>query len=199
MGNYFSKHKAYSLLKLYWAKLHEIQPEHWDWLTQNGIAYTLRKDQILYHEGDKQKNIYFVSMGLLGRQTLDEKKKKRQLLSIATPNRALFTTSHMYSNTPTKGDIITLRPSMIIEIPYQRLQEARKQDMAMEVLADTLLNKKKAMLDQLRLLSFIDEPINRYLAFTQYLPELLPILTQAEQADLLHISTRTIQRGIKML
>lgn len=190
-----STEKAYTMLLSYWAKFYPIDASHAQWLRLHAVAQLHPRGDILCSQTHQLLNVYFVSGGMLGRQVHNPETGKRQLLAVALPNRALFTTSHVFSATPTTGEIVTLRPSMVVRIPYKYLKQAEN-DLAIKTLTNALVSKKKSIADKLRLLFFVDQPIERYAAFCEKLPELKRVLSQEEQADLLNIGRRTVQRGI---
>lgn len=199
MSKYYSKTKAFNLLLNYWSKHRPISEEHALWLKENCTAHIVKSEQILYVEGDRQKKIYFVSEGILARRKLTPQKKKQQLLAIAPPNYGLFTTKHTHSLTPAEGDIVALRSSLLVSIPYTSLALEGFKHLGLDEFSKQLVNKKKAMLDKLRPLAFERDAMQRYLRFARDLPELCSILWQQEQADLIDVSISTVQRGFSRL
>ncbi|WP_437920008.1 Crp/Fnr family transcriptional regulator [Sphingobacterium sp. LRF_L2] len=194
MKNYFSKEKAFKILLTYWSAHEEIQVEHGVWLKANSKAMQVKKGQLLYRAGEKQQNIYFVCEGLLAKQQLEYRTGKRSLKTVARPLQALFTTNHSKSSTPTDVDIIALRNSTVIQIPYKNVQLARYEDKGIENLVDLLFNKKKRQIDKLLDIHRISDNAERYRNFRNNFPDLFRLLTQKEQSELLAISLRTIQR-----
>lgn len=177
----------------YWSKYCTLEPWHTDWARRHiRIPDSLRKGDVLYLDGDRQKNVYLVARGLLARVQYHD--GKRQILSIALPGMALMTTDHLYSRTPSKGDIVVLRPhTIVIEIPYRAIRDFKDREPAIDTLIDVLGNKKRKQMATLRSATLGIKPFESYLRFVNELPELHHALTQTEAAQLLGISKTTLQ------
>src|SRR5690606_22014299 len=125
---------------------------------------------------------------------------RRQILSVALPGMALLTTDHLYSRTPSKGDIVVLRSnSTIIEIPYRAIKDFKEREPHIDTLIDVLGNKKRKQLARLRSVTHGHKPYLCYRHFVTQMPELFQTLKHAEVADLLGISLSTVLRGYKNL
>lgn len=111
---------------------------------------------------------------------------------------ALMTTKHLYSSTPSQGDIIVLQPnSIILAIPYRAIKEFREQEPCLNTLINIIANKKKEQFAKMRLIPYTHGMFETYRYFADHLPELHRILTHQEVADLLGISLSTVERSSK--
>ena len=197
MNHYIrSNNPGLRFLLAYWKKYCQLEPWHTDWARryiriQNGI----RRGQTLYLEGDHQKKVYFVTQGMLARVRYNDK-GKRQLLSVALPGMALMCTDHLYSHTPSKGDIVVLRPrTVVVDIPYRAIVAFNEQEPQLNTLLHILTNKKKKQMTTLSRILHETDPFARHLLFVHDMPDLQALLTQVEQAELLCISRKTVQRS----
>lgn len=190
----------------FWSKYCVLEKWHVEWArTHIRVPIGLHKGDPLYLEGEPQKIVYLVARGLLGRvqdsipPDDESHPMKRQIVSIATPGMALMTTHHLYSDTPSKGDIVVMRPdTLVIEIPYMAIKIFKEQESPVDTLIDILGNKKKKQLVQLRLATHGLKPFESYLYFAEEMPELQRTLTNQEAADLLGISVDTVYRAKRM-
>jgi CRP-like cAMP-binding protein len=147
-------------------------------------------------EGQKQKDVYFVSQGALARIIYDSN-YKMHILSIALPEMALMSTAHLFSPTPSVGNIIALHANTrIIRIPYKALKHVQQDIPEVNTLISILNNKKKKQLAQLRIVSSISSTIDRYLYFAENMKNLKIYLTHKEAAQLLGISINSIYRAL---
>lgn len=166
-----------------------------EWARQHvEVLSQVKKDTALYLAGERQKNVYLVAKGMLGRIEISPDTGKRKILSVALPGMAMLTTPHLYSNTPSKGDITALRSgSTILRIPYAAIRDFKEKDPRIDTLIDVLVSKKIKQLSDLRIVTLSDTSFSRYEAFAKQMPYLKTKLTQQEQADLLGISRYTVQ------
>ena len=187
-----------SLLK-FWEKHCCLDKWHIDWLKQNiEIIKPLPKGEIVYVEGERQKSIFFVCRGALARIVYDTN-QNMHILSIALQEMALMSTTHLFSSTPSSGNITALHPNTrIIKIPYSSIINYIHEVPEISTLFNILNNKEKKQLFQLRYLSSIKNPIDRYLYFNDNLKELKNSITNIQAAQLLGISIATIIRAQKM-
>ena len=184
-------------LLAYWQRYCVLEDWHISWAKRHiHIVAGLHKGDTLYLEGEKQKHVYLVARGLLARVRHDEDTDKRQILSVALPGMALMTTSHLYSNTPSAGNIVTLRTdSIVVQIPYRAIREFKEQEPQLNTLIAVLTNKKKKQLTALSGMMHEPDSFARYLLFAKDMPEVQEVLTQVEQAALLGIARKTVQRA----
>lgn len=181
----------------FWSKYCTLQDWHIEWArTHVKVQSELKKDQYLYLQGEAQKNVYFATKGMLARTDYHPDTGKQRILSVALPGMALMTTDHLYSHTPSKGDIVVLRSrSRIVEIPYRAIREFKEKEPHIDTLIDVLGNKKRKQMMALRRIMFEPDAFKRYLQFEKDMPQLTEILTQIEQAQLLSIGRNTVQRA----
>lgn len=190
---------AFHFLLQFWQKHCRLEKGHVDWAKQHiYILDKVRKEETLYLDGDKQKNVYFVARGLLARVHDDTETGKRQLWSIALPGMALMTTKHLYSHTPSSGDIIVLRPgTLVIQIPYWAILEFKEQEPQLNTLIGILTNKKYKQMTALSIILRETDLYTRYVAFADDMPELHRVLTHGETAEITGISLSSAQRYYK--
>lgn len=182
------------LIKL-WSKYSKLEDYHLEW-AQNQIRFLhgLKKDHLLYYQGEQRKDIYIVIKGLVGRVLENSAIGKRQILSVGTPGMGLMTTNHLYSSTPSKGNIVILHSgTQVIQLTYRSIFELRQIDKDADILINVFTNKKKEQISTLRRISLERAAFDKCLIFAEELPNLYRLLTQQEIADILNISRRTVQ------
>lgn len=186
---------AYQFLIWFWSKHCELEESHRTWIKKHIRIYSkLKPEHMLYYEGFLDKNIFFVTTGLIGRIVENEENGRRQLINVALPGMALMSTAHLYSDTPSLGDIVVLRPDTdVVALPYQALLNYRKTERIVDTLVGMLLHKKKKQIACLLRISHAGSAFEHCLRFAKELPELYHILYQREVADLLNISRTTVQ------
>lgn len=184
----------------YWQKYCTLDDWHVEWARNNILVRNkLRKGDPLYLEGEKQRNVYLVARGLLARVMYDEERENRKILSIATPGMALMTTSHLFSRTPSKGDIEVLRPnSLIIEIPYKAIRDFNEQETQLNTLINVINNKKISQIKTLLKIRLEQDLLRRYISFAVEMSEWHSILSHVERGQILGISTSSAQRFYKI-
>lgn len=187
--------QAVEQLLTYWSQYAKIKKSHFNWLLNNSTYHQLSNKRVLYEEGSRDQFVYIVCDGLIARIYEDEESEKTKIISVALPGMALMTTEHLYSDRPSQGHIVGIRPSHILALPYAIVHKHKKKDAKIETLVDVLNSKKKKQLVQLRRLSLILNASERYLSFYRHMPTLIAILSQREMAMLLSISRSTIQRA----
>lgn len=195
MGRLRNNNPGIRFLIQLWSKYGELEDFHLEWAKKHIRCLTeLKKNYLLYYEGEHKKEIYIVIKGLIGRVIENSDTGKRQILSVGTSGMGLMTTNHLYSSTPGKGDIIVLRPgTKIIQLSYRSILELREMDRNADILINVLTNKKKKQMSALRRISLEETAFEKCLLFAEELPQLYQMLSQQEIADILNISRRTVQ------
>lgn len=185
------------LLLALWSKHVPLTAWHEAWASANvRIRRGFRRQDVLYEEGQRQKNIYLAIEGLLARVSFDPSNGRRQILSVALPGMALMTTDHLYSSTPSKSDICILRSNtIVVQIPYAAIKNFYEQEPNLSTLINVIGNKKKKQLAALRRISLDPHPVSACTQFLRDMPELHQVLTQQEIADLLGISRSSVQEA----
>lgn len=185
----------------YWQKYCTLDDWHINWARRYlTVMPRLRKGDQLYRTGEPQQYVYFVVRGMLGRTQDLPDSDKRQLLSIALPGMALMTTAHLYSPTPSQGDITVLHPqTIVIQMPYRVIKDFKTQEPQLNTLISVLANKKTKQMSALSWIMHEQDPVARYLLFARHMSDLETVLTQQEQAELLGISKNTVQRAQYLL
>lgn len=200
MGTYYTEKEALQSFYSYWKKRHpSLEDFHKNWLEQNAQILRVKKGQVLYKSDDQQKNLYIVLRGLLVKERCTASTNQKLILTVALPNMGFFTTMHYYSQSPALGDIVAIRPGMILQIPYKKIKPYRTNDKGIDTLLQLLMNKKKYQLDHLRAMDGITLTIDRLFYLVDYLPGLYRELAQKELARLLHVSESSIYRAKKKL
>ncbi|TYR36339.1 Crp/Fnr family transcriptional regulator [Sphingobacterium phlebotomi] len=189
--------KGFRLLFEFWSKYHQLDASHIAWARTHVGIVPVRRGQVLHRVGEKRRMVFLVCEGLLARVDYIEFKEriKRKITSIALPHFALTSTSHLYSRTPTSGDIVALRSGIVIIIPYDAIISFKEDDPAVETLIDVLTNRKKRQLETYLRVIHSTSPFQRYLLFDRLMPEIRRVTNQNEQADFLGISRRTVQEA----
>ena len=181
-----------------WSKHCQVTPWHEAWALRHIRITNTRKNDSLYFEGVLDRSVYIVAKGMLARVQYDQNTGRRHILTVAVPGMALMTTFHLYSHTPSKGDIIVLRANtQVIQISYQELKSLKQQEPDIDTLIDVLGNKKKKQLAALRGVTLGAKPYISCLLFLEEMPDLRDALTLQEIADLLGISLSTVKRAYK--
>ena len=191
------KHSPKAGLKLlfdFWGKYHTLEHFHHQWAKDNLKIRIVRRGEQLNASDRPLEMTYFVATGLLARVEKADT-SRRKIMSIAIPNMALMTTSHLYTQHLYPGDIVALRAGIIITIPHPVLRQFQEHEKSIDTLIDVLSNKKKRQLAHLRRATLGYSPFERYLNFVKLLPEIKALTTQVEQADLLGISRHTVQQA----
>lgn len=178
-----------------WSKYCRLEEFHIEWLKKHVRYFTaLKKNHLLYYQGENKKEIYIVTKGLIGRVVENLDTGKRQILSVGTPGMALLTTDHLYSSTLGKGNIIALHSgTSIIRLTYRSILELREMDRNADILINVFTNKKKKQISTLRSISLKGSAFEKCILFTEELPHLYHLFTQQEVADILNVSRRTVQ------
>jgi CRP-like cAMP-binding protein len=195
--NIRKNNRGLRFLLQYWQRYCTLEDWHTDWAKRHIHVLSKRKGDILYYDGEKQKRVYLVAKGLLARVRYDDS-GKRQILSVALPGMALMTTEHLYSDTPSVGDIIVLRPdTLIIQIPYNAVLAFKEQEPQLNTLIAVLTNKNKKQMSALSRIMHEREPFRRYLLFANDMSQIHRNLTHTETAEILGISLSSSQRYYK--
>ena len=196
MGNYHSKKEALLDFYAYWKKhCPQLEDFHWRWLTDNGEILAMKRGQPISEFPHQQSVLYIVLAGVLAKERYCPVRREKLILTVALPYMGFFTTIHIFSNRPALGDLVCIQPGLLLKIPYKAIALNRDQEAAIETLIDLLGNKKKSQLDHLRVIATIPNIMDRYFYFADNLPHLATTLSQNQQAMLLHVSERSIQRA----
>lgn len=181
----------------FWAKYCALEEFHLRWSARNMQQILLRRNQVLYGQGDPQRYLYYVSRGMIAH--IQHGNKNRRIFSIAVRGMSLTTTTHLFSCSAVPGEIVALRSGSVLRIPYRAIHENLEQDGPINTLLSVLTNKQYRFLQLIRRSCLSDSPRERYRQFAALLPDLLQQTTQREHADLLGISRDTVQKTKKEL
>ncbi len=199
MGTYYSEKDALLALYNYWEKLHPgLEDFHKRWLQKNGEIIPMTRGQILSETPHMQSALFIVLVGLLAKERYCPDRDERLIMTVALPHMGFFTTMHFFSRSPALGDIVCLKPGLVLKIPYNAIGPHRNQEKAIDTLIDLLVNKKKYQLDHLRVMDSLLISTDRYFYFADHLSELYHALSQSQQARLLKMSVRSIRRAKRL-
>lgn len=178
----------------------DMSDQHW--LHESGRVLVVPKGDLLYTPADQQRYVYFTCDGLLAKTALKESLKeafpyRRILLTVAPPCHVLLSSFHLYNRSGALSDIVALRQSVVICIPYSIAVARYELSASFNVLFNVLHNRKMKQVQILRRLETATSMQEKYFMFADHMPDLRHILTQQEEADLLNISLRSVKRHSK--
>lgn len=200
MGTYYTEKEALQSFYDYWKKVYlPLEDFHWEWLNKNGQILRVKNKQVLFKPDDPQENLYIVLRGLLIKEHDSTATDQKQILTVALPNMGFFTTMHYYSQSPALGDIVAIRPGIVLQIPYKNIKPYLHQDQGIDTLLQLFMHKKKYQLDHLRYLDTLALSTNRLYYLEEHLPMLYRNLTRRELASLLLMSASTLYRASRKL
>lgn len=192
------KHReAIQVLLDHLAKFGTVDDWLCQWIQEHAVYRHYRSGDLIYGSGSHSGLAFYVCAGLISRVVYEEEQDEhvsRCILSVGTPRMALLTTDHLFSTKQSPGNIVALRNSQLLILPYHRIK-CLQDNHRVHTLISALERKKKKQQACLRGLMAIKNMQLRYIAFATRMPELRNVLTQAEQQDLLGISRSTIQRS----
>lgn len=196
MGTYYTEKEALQDFYTYWEKIYPpLEDFHRNWLAKNAQILRVKKGQVLYESDDQQENLYIVLRGLLVKERYTACNDNKQILTVALPNMGFFTTMHYYSKSPALGDIVAVRPGIVLQIPYKKIKPYRNNDKGIDTLLQLLMHKKKYQLEHLRAMDGITLVTDRLFYVADNLPDLYRNLSRQELAKLLLTSESSIYRA----
>lgn len=196
MGNYYTEKEVLQDFYSYWEKIYPpLEDFHRNWLEKNAQILRVKKGQVLYESDDQQENLYIVLRGLLVKERYTACNDSKQILTVALPNMGFFTTMHYYSQSPALGDIVAVRPGIVLQIPYKKIKPYRNNDKGIDTLLQLLMHKKKYQLEHLRAMDGITLVTDRLFYVADNLPDLYRNLSRQELAKLLLSSESSIYRA----
>ncbi|WP_343564067.1 hypothetical protein [Sphingobacterium sp.] len=187
--------KGLKLFFAFWEKYHELDNFHYQWAKDHLKVLVVKRGDVLEPPGHRTEISYFVATGMLARAEDNSNTSKRKITSLALPNMALMSTVHLHSHSIRPGEIIALRPGIIIALPHHVLRRFQEYEKSVDTLVDVFCNKEKRQLILLQQLLREYSSFDRYLSFVELMPEIRAVTSQTEQAALLDISRNTIQRA----
>jgi len=199
MGAKHHSSKGFELFFAFWRRYHPLDNFHYQWVKDHLKILVVKRGEVLEPQGHASEISYFVAKGILARADDDPNTGKRKIMSLALPNMALMTTVHLHSHSIRPGNIIALRPGIIIALPHSVLRRFQEYEKSVDTLVDVFCNKEKRQLILLQQLLRECSSFERYLNFIQLMPEIRAVTSQTEQAALLDISRNTIQRATYFL
>ncbi|MFD2902512.1 Crp/Fnr family transcriptional regulator [Sphingobacterium anhuiense] len=196
MGTYYTEKEVLQDFYSYWEKIYPpLEDFHRNWLEKNAQILRVKKGQVLYESDDQQENLYIVLRGLLVKERYTACNDSKQILTVALPNMGFFTTMHYYSQSPALGDIVAVRPGIVLQIPYRKIKPYRNNDKGIDTLLQLLMYKKKYQLEHLRAMDGITLVTDRLFYLADNLPDLYRNLNRQELARLLLTSESSIYRA----
>lgn len=176
------------------------------WLRKYGKVLIVKKGDLLYTPADQQRYAYFTCDGLLAKVSFKESFKeslkqpsdfRRILLTVAPPRQVLLSSYHLYNRSGSLSDIVALRRSIVICIPYSIVIARYEVSPSFNLFFNVLRNRKMKQIQNLRRLETATSMQEKYFMFADNMPDLRNILTQQEEGDLLDISLRSVKRHSK--
>ncbi|MBB2951554.1 Crp/Fnr family transcriptional regulator [Sphingobacterium sp. JUb56] len=196
MGTYYTEKEVLQDFYSYWEKIYPpLEDFHRNWLAKHAQILRVKKGQVLYESDDQQENLYIVLRGLLVKERYTTCNNNKQILTVALPNMGFFTTMHYYSKSPALGDIVAVRPGIVLQIPYKKIKPYRNNDKGIDTLLQLLMHKKKYQLEHLRAMDGITLVTDRLFYVADNLPNLYRNLSRQELARLLLTSESSIYRA----
>lgn len=201
---------AITQFSAHWGRYTDLQPYQQQWLEKHVSYEIYNRNKCIYDSEWNEKRVFYVISGLVGRvqdivvpikatkkniKNPPEEKIIKRLLSVGTPGMALMSTDHLYTDTQSTGEIITLRRSEVLTIDYEAIHRFMIDDNSLDGMLYALGNKKKRLMVRLRQIDAITDLQARYVRFAEILPDILGVLNQTEIQNLLGISRRTISRA----
>src|SRR5690606_28345188 len=124
--------RGFRLLLDFWSKYCALASYDIAWARDHACIIRVKRGQVLHRDGDRRRMVFLVCEGLLARvqYIVFEDRIKRKITSIAIPHLSLTSTSHLYSHTPTRGDIVALRSGIAIAIPYEAIVDFKESEPA---------------------------------------------------------------------
>ncbi|MCS3556203.1 MULTISPECIES: Crp/Fnr family transcriptional regulator [unclassified Sphingobacterium] len=200
MGTYYTEKEVLQDFYSYWEKIYPpLEDFHRNWLAKNAQILRVKKGQVLYESDDQQENLYIVLRGLLVKERYTSCSDNKQILTVALPNMGFFTTMHYYSKSPALGDIVAVRPGIVLQIPYKKIKPYRNNDKGIDTLLQLLMHKKKYQLEHLRAMDGITLTTDRLFYLADNLPDLYRNLSRQELARLILASESSIYRANRIL
>jgi len=185
-----------SLLKLKFAIssiYSELDDLEWDYLQRNCELIRLPAKEIIIEEGKIQKNLFFLTSGLVRGFYVDEKGDE---ITIRFINHTGWIThySSLVSNTPSKYIFQILEESEMVVLPYHVVQNGYKSFRGLEkfgrLIAENVLITLQSRIEQFQFLNAEE----RYLSFVEEYPELFGRVSISHLCTYLGMKRQTLTR-----
>lgn len=196
--------RAFEVFRSEWYTYNSVdmQANEQQWILERAKVLVVPKNEVIYTPYLNQKCVYFICEGLLAKITYKlcprvKDTSRRFIVSVAPPRHTLLSSFHLYNQSGATKDIVALRKSLIIQIPYNTVLDYYNHNTAFGTLFNVLNNRTMKQIQLLRKLESTNSIQQRYFMFADLMPDLRHILTQQEEADLLDISLNSVKRHSK--
>lgn len=192
-------HRAWRYFEQFWAKCYPLAPEYVDWALEHVAILEFDRYQTVCLQDEVQRHLYFVCQGLLARSSIDLEIDRRILYQVFGPHQAAFTRSHRHWHPVPPGDLMALKKTFAIRIPYKAVHDFVPQDKALVELVRVLDERNREDHRRLSDVKAFRNAAARYRSFFYHMPDYRHMLTIHQQADLLEISATSVKNFQRIL
>ena len=171
----------------------ELSPEAIDFIRSYISIESYNKKDHLYQRGEVQKSLGYVCEGLLRRYYINEDGKK---ISTGFTNENKYITDYpsFLRQIPSKYGIECLEPSVIIKLPYEKLQESYAKFKSSEMYG-RLMAEQVLIFQTDRVESFLFKNAEeRYLTFLEQEKDLVNRISLSHLASYIGIERQSLSR-----
>src|SRR5690606_9225037 len=192
-------HRTWRKFMAFWTKYYDLNEDYIGWALHHAEILQFDRYETLCVETHMQRNLYFVSEGLLARAQIDPDTGRRTIYQIAGANQALFTRYHRYSRSTPPGDIVALKRTFVVKIPYKAINVFVPDDLPLSKLLLVLGERNDKYQIRLSDVKTHRKAEPRYRSFFTMMPDYRDMLTIHQQADLLEMSPTAIKSFRRVL
>lgn len=176
----------------------ELSKKEWEYLSSNIEILEAASKSLIIEENQIQKNLFFLTSGLIRGFYIDEKGEEITIRFIN--NRGWITHySALISSMPSKYIFQALEQSEIIVLPYSTVQKGYKKFKGLEkfgrLIAESVLKTQQRRIEQFQFLTAEE----RYLTFIKDSPELFNRISLSHLSTYLGIKRQSLTRIRKKL
>lgn len=169
-----------------------------DFIQKNGKQLTCERYEHIFMQGDIDRNFYILQSGLLKAYYVSENGKE-SIKSFILPGNSISSLTAAYKKEECSFNVVALQESCLIQIPFDRLEEATHQshDIArktIKILLDLSIKKERR---EYEFLSLSAE--ERYCQLCNTSPQIIEAVTQNDIARYLGITPVALSRIKKRL
>lgn len=186
-------HAAWDKFIKFWNRCHPTDGEYLEWVRQHVEILEFARYEVIAGERQRRENLYFICQGLLARAAIDAEMDRRVIYHVADKNKGLFTHYHPLAIQTPPGDIVALKKTIVIEIPFQAINLFDPVHEAMFGLVQVLGERSDHDYQLFSAAKSHRRIQNRYRSLYQTMPEYWRLLTIQQQADLLEISPTSLK------
>ncbi len=182
------------ILKSAFLSIHpQLQEEEWKYLSEKTSVVKAPSKRILIHDKKTQKDLYFLTSGLVRGFYIDDKGDE---ITIRFINNTGWIThySALISKTPSKYIFQTLEQSEIVILPYAVIQKGYERFKGLEkvgrLIAENVLLAQQSRIEAFQFLTAEE----RYLSFISDFPELFNRVSLSHLSTYLGIKRQSLTR-----